>query len=769
MKNIKSIFGFSDKKKKYTKDIRVENIQTTSNESISMLLMEPCSISKIVAVGNNKSIDLKFSQQKQNLTLYGLDLLECKVVGRIKFDVYVIVNGEKKRLFFENAKNVSFNERHFDINVATNDTEYFYFSKSYSRLMLQTIVGNKIKANSIWTQNEQLLIQSNDFIKLSDGFEIEIKRFKFKEKVDYEKVNPTTIKLDINKLSNIKKLISYDLIFFDSNAPKKESIAIDIKTNKPVQIGKAMNGKVYPFLWVNKGFINKIEQSGDFKKRFVLDSEVEILGAYFRYKERPVFKKLNFLKNDTDLEISFDLQRAKKKYNSLEIVYLENGYMKRYVSKLDDIKISQSSIHENTRDIKINNIRLIDDSRIAMNLIDNVKIDSIVAAYKHDDYQIDFIQRDDQLIIGSLLLKDCGIFNDAVIDIFAVINNKRYRLLFEQANKVNFSERHFDIKLDTSDKEFFYCSKSFKRLMLKIEIGQQFIIDKISRIDDKLLVKSNDFIKIVSSDVILAERNQMKVTIPFTVKDANTILLDVKSVILPIFKVPFDVKLLRSNGAFQGIVFSESKEIFQIGQVSDNKTYVFKWNSEGAIKNIYRSKNGDITKIILNNSLVPLDILLRFKERPVYKRIEFHSVPVKNEILVELSYRNLQHTFSSIEFIYIQNNLLIRASQPLSNLVTKLITEDSVRKPDIRGTILDDRVLALEFSEKVIVDFVYGQPVGGRGMIPLPFRNKNKLQLFVSYGELFHEYEMIRIIYSVNNSKYVKTADYSLSNDNIFV
>lgn len=95
MKNIKSIFGFSDKKKKYTKDIRVENIQTTSNESISMLLMDPCLISKIVAIWNNRSIDLKFSQQKQNLTIYGLDLLECKVVGRIKFDVYVIVNGEK--------------------------------------------------------------------------------------------------------------------------------------------------------------------------------------------------------------------------------------------------------------------------------------------------------------------------------------------------------------------------------------------------------------------------------------------------------------------------------------------------------------------------------------------------------------------------------------------------------------------------------------------------------------------------------------------------
>lgn len=95
MKNIKSFLGFSDKKKKVIKDIKVDNIQSNSDKSISMLLDKEYSVSNIIAIGNNEKLKLKFSQQNRNLIVYGINTLNQEISGKVKFDVYAIVNGEK--------------------------------------------------------------------------------------------------------------------------------------------------------------------------------------------------------------------------------------------------------------------------------------------------------------------------------------------------------------------------------------------------------------------------------------------------------------------------------------------------------------------------------------------------------------------------------------------------------------------------------------------------------------------------------------------------
>lgn len=355
MKNIKSFLGFSDKKKKVIKDIKVDNIQSNSDKSISMLLDKEYSVSNIIAIGNNEKLKLKFSQQNRNLIVYGINTLNQEISGKVKFDVYAIVNGEKNRLLFENAKNVSFRDRHFDIILGTNDTEYFYFSKKYRRLMIQTIVDKRIKINHIWPKNHQIFIQSNDFAKLSDNFGVGVKRYNFQEAIDYERLDSITIRLSTDKSSNLNSLVGYDIIFFNDKEPQKDLVAVDITTNKPIQIGKSTDEKIYPFTLSSDALVNSIEIIGEVNKKLLLTSMVDVLGVYLRYRERPVYKNIDFSQTNSDNEllVEFNLSQVINTFSSIEILHIQNNHLIRSVQPLSSLKTTViTEAHERKPDIR---------------------------------------------------------------------------------------------------------------------------------------------------------------------------------------------------------------------------------------------------------------------------------------------------------------------------------------------------------------------------------------------------------------------------------
>ncbi|WP_165314561.1 hypothetical protein [Weissella sagaensis] len=374
MKNIQSIRKIFGKEKKKSDDIKVKDIKLSSDNAISMKLNGKYSISKIIGSYNETIIDLEYKQNDLNLVIKGIDLtVHDEIVGDKKFDIYAIANSHKFRLLFEEANEVSLKERHFDINSKTNDTEYFYFSKTFKRLMIQTVVDPKIRINKLWTEGEKLFLQSNDFIKLSDGFDLNIERFGYHQKVSYDKLNERIIQLCSNTSVNISALFPYNIYFINPNNESLKLVATDNISGKNILIGKSTTGKIYPFKWINDKFVERIYQIDDYRKQFILSKDVEILGIYLRYKERPVFTKLDYKKiSNYILETAFQFNEAKHKYKSIEFVYINNDVLERSVQSFDNLIV----LPMETKSIRKPDIRgeIIDKSLLSLEFSQQIGI-----------------------------------------------------------------------------------------------------------------------------------------------------------------------------------------------------------------------------------------------------------------------------------------------------------------------------------------------------------------------------------------------------------
>lgn len=303
------------------RDIKLANVNKANEKQVEFVLTENKQIDHVYAVKDNQNYEMAFSQSERSV------YVELEIPQKLlldvddKLDIYFTINREYFRPFLETADAMSSDARHFDIIPGIHRSAYIYFSKNYKRAMLQikqmkdikfdklVVVNNKIKL--FFDKNEPIL-ENYQLVLERWGHYLELQTTWMPGQVTADFTEDVVNKLAIGFGYSVRMINKTN-----ENIP----IRVNVKNTNSIQVAKNNRNMVLPFNWVK--FNNLKEYTPENGKSYLFyPSEIQIDSLYLEYKERQIYKKIEFEKQcDGRILLNVNLHEAAYLFKGIHTIY----------------------------------------------------------------------------------------------------------------------------------------------------------------------------------------------------------------------------------------------------------------------------------------------------------------------------------------------------------------------------------------------------------------------------------------------------------------
>lgn len=325
------------------KDIELANVNKANEKQLEFILSESKQIDHIYAVKDKQNYEMEFSQSERSVYVE-LEIPQKLLLDKDeKLDIYFVVNGEHFRPYLEMADVMTSDARHFDIIPGLHRSAYIYFSKKYKRAMLQIKQMQDIEFEQIVVVNNTITLFFDKREPISGNYELVMERWgHYTELKTNWLPGQVTAYLSEADIAEMAVGFGYSVRMINKN-DENIPIRVNVKNMEGIQIAKNSRNVILPFKWGNFSNLKEYTPIDD-KSYLFYPSEFSIDSIYLEYRERQVYKKLEF-ENYSDgwISLNINLQEASYSFKGIHTVYQkDDSTILRGYSEISKIKIVEA-------------------------------------------------------------------------------------------------------------------------------------------------------------------------------------------------------------------------------------------------------------------------------------------------------------------------------------------------------------------------------------------------------------------------------------------
>lgn len=303
------------------RDVKLANVNKVNEKQLKFVLSENKQIDHVYAVKGKKSYEIAFSQNERSV--YVKLEIPKKLILDVddKFDIYFSVNGEYFRPFLEIADTMPSDARHFDIIPGVHRSGYIYFSKNYKRAMLQIKQMEDVNFNNVAIANNTINLFFDKNEPVPGDYQLVLERWGHYVELQTNWMQGlVTADLTENEINKLVVGFEYSVRMINKNN-ENVPVRVNVKNIGDIQIAKNNRDMLLPFEWVKMSNLKEYTPENG-KTYLCYPSEIQIDSIYLEYRERQIYKKIEFEKQTNGwISLDVNIQEVANLFKEIHVIY----------------------------------------------------------------------------------------------------------------------------------------------------------------------------------------------------------------------------------------------------------------------------------------------------------------------------------------------------------------------------------------------------------------------------------------------------------------